>query len=93
MLCLLAWAMQVRGMLEHGPWSSFDSHVYIECARSLDSGHGTLRRPSMFFAGAEWEPISLWPPGYPWLIAGVMKLAEATTMFTGRLPNAMGSNG
>jgi 4-amino-4-deoxy-L-arabinose transferase-like glycosyltransferase len=51
-----------------------DSAYYIDCARSIVDGRGFLVRNLFSLAPQEWEPIRLWPPGYPILIAGFLRL-------------------
>lgn len=42
-----------------------DSAGYVECARSVVSGRGLLVRPWSGVWAPEWEPLRVWPPGFP----------------------------
>lgn len=54
-----------------GPTYTPDGAAYVECARSIIQGRGFQYR---VYAGADdifWEPATLWPPGFPIMIAGL----------------------
>src|SRR5262249_4379628 len=71
---LAAWAMLAQGFIFFdGNRISPDSANYIDCARSLRAGHGFLTRPGGGLDARLWEPITLWPPGYPLLISVAMR--------------------
>jgi len=82
---LLAWAVAVVAnwstSLLYGLTGDSDSASYIECARSLAQGRGfQITRAFDGLDPGMYEPIRLWPPGYPVLIAGLVKLGlDATT--------------
>ena len=57
-----------------GPRISADSASYLECAGNITRGNGFL---AGLFDGLDpqrWRAMSLWPPGYPLMVAGGMKL-------------------
>jgi len=51
-----------------------DSAAYIDCARSIREGRGFQTRVYGGLEPRTWEPIRLWPPGYPALVAAAMTL-------------------
>ena len=50
---------------------TWDSAAYLETAESLLTGRGLAHRVINGLGSSIWEPLSLWPPGYPLLIAAV----------------------
>lgn len=48
---------------------TWDSAAYLEAAQSLVRGDGLKHRVVAGFEPEIWEPMALWPPGYPMLIA------------------------
>lgn len=74
MLPLAFWLVLAPQYMFQGNRVSPDSAAYIDCARSIREGRGFQTR---LYGGLEpptWEPIRLWPPGYPILIAAAMAL-------------------
>ncbi len=51
-----------------------DSSAYIEAARNLLAGHGLVLTPKAIQYDLEYEPLQLFPPGYPLLIALIAAL-------------------
>lgn len=49
-----------------------DSTLYLTVARNLVEGHG-LTEPQVAGGRFGLAPLSIWPPGYPWLIAMVAR--------------------
>lgn len=72
--CFTLWLIGVAPRLAYGPGFSSDSAVYVDCARSISEGLGFMQRPYGGLGRDLWEPIRLWPPGYPLLIAGLMEV-------------------
>ncbi|MCE5266943.1 MAG: hypothetical protein LLG00_03565 [Planctomycetaceae bacterium] len=74
---LVAWAVLALGYLTAGNGLSPDSASYIECAKSIEAGRGLQVRP---FAGLErrlWQALDCFPPGYPLLTVGLMRVGVA----------------
>lgn len=72
-LCLVLWVVAVAPRLTYGPKFSQDSASYIDCARSVSEGRGLMARPDGGLTHNLWEPMILWPPGYPLLMVPLMK--------------------
>jgi hypothetical protein len=58
------------------PYSS-DSAAYIEQARNLNSGTGMYSPPDGYSVETDFEPLALFPPGYPLAIALASRLGFA----------------
>ncbi len=52
-----------------------DSAGYVECARSLLAGYGCQVRTFTGLSRQLWQPLTIWPPGFPVLIAIVSSLS------------------
>ena len=69
-----------------------DSASYIEAARSLVQGNGLMRTAPLARLDLAVEPLSLWPPGYPLLIAAASILsglpAEDAALWIGYVATA-----
>jgi 4-amino-4-deoxy-L-arabinose transferase-like glycosyltransferase len=71
-LALVFWSALEPLVLSRNIWIyTWDSAVYLETAESLRSGRGLVHRVIYGVGDKLWEPLRLWPPGYPILIAAV----------------------
>lgn len=73
-LVLLALLLVGAHTAVHGLAISMDSLSYLEAARHLVSGHG-LVTGDFELTGPERQPLTLWPPLYPLLLAPLQWLA------------------
>ena len=72
---LAMWAAMLPATFGHNEWVySWDSAAYLETAESLHAGRGLYHRVIHGLGPQIWEPLTLWPPGYPIMIAAVMAL-------------------
>lgn len=77
---LAIWAVVLPATIAHDPWTfSWDTAAYLETANSLHDGRGLSHRAIHGIGPEIWEPLTLWPPGYPFLIAAVMLLGVPAT--------------
>lgn len=74
LVILAVWTAYFLSFSRIDPGLTQDSSVYIDCARSIVEGKGFLERTSCGMGPQVWSPMGLFPPGYPVLIAGFMKL-------------------
>ncbi len=51
-----------------------DATAYLEAARNLLDGRGLAISSRTYMLSPVTEPISLWPPGFPWLLAGASRI-------------------
>jgi hypothetical protein len=66
------WGAFLPQSIRRDDWVfSWDSAIYIETAQSLLAGRGLQHRVAYDYGTRVWEPLRLWPPGYPLLIAGL----------------------
>jgi len=77
-LCLLAWGAHLPLRLSRGPRISPDSAAYIECARNIAEGRGfVVGDEAGRLTDGRWHAMRSWPPGYPLLVAAVMRLGPS----------------
>lgn len=71
LLALGIVAVSLHASLFGDLWYAYnpDSAAYIEAARNLLAGHGLMTTPSIGITDRELTPFTLWPPGFPSLIA------------------------
>jgi hypothetical protein len=74
LLPLAFWLVLTPQYMTCGNRVSSDSAAYIDCARSIREGRGFQTRVHSGLEPQIWEPMRLWPPGYPLLVAGAMTL-------------------
>lgn len=78
-LALLAWSASTALWLARGPLISPDSGPYVECARNIREGKGFVIGRFSGLDADRWQPLQVWPPGYPLMIAGLMTGGLADT--------------
>jgi hypothetical protein len=67
---LVAWATCVSAMLRANSWIyTWDSAVYVETAESIVAGRGLAHRLIYGLEPVIWQPLALWPPGYPLVVS------------------------
>ena len=71
---IVFWVLLLLPRVAWGPRFYMDSSQYVECARNIVEGNGFLHRPQRGIENAELVPMTLWPPGYPLLVAATMML-------------------
>ncbi|MBI4342284.1 MAG: phospholipid carrier-dependent glycosyltransferase, partial [Candidatus Omnitrophica bacterium] len=69
LICLGAWGAHLPALFQHQSGITDDGASYIEAARSLQAGRGLTVRPHNGLEPALWQPLTIWPPGYPLLLA------------------------
>ncbi len=68
----LLWSLLSSYHIQSGNRLTYDSLVYIDCARSIQNGNPFQTRVGNGLDAPNWEQMRVFPPGYPILIAGVM---------------------
>lgn len=72
---LAAWGQEQAADLRlFGPAYTPDSASYVECARSLLTGEGCQMRYYTSLKPRFWREMTIWPPGFSLLIAGVSSI-------------------
>jgi len=71
-------------ILAWGPWAFTDSVAYVDAARGLLAGRGLVVRESP----TNWVPLAHYPPLYPLLLAGLMRLGGLSWLAAARVLDA-----
>jgi len=87
-LMLALWGLVLIPRIAWGPRYYMDSSQYVECARSIMAGQGFTHRPQRGLENTDSIPMTLWPPGYPLLIAATMIIGLAAPLAALAVPIA-----
>ncbi|MEN6459515.1 MAG: glycosyltransferase family 39 protein [Thermoguttaceae bacterium] len=81
---LVLWLLLTLVYLGRGNGLTPDSASYIECAESIAAGRGFQVRPFGGLDARLWQPLDSFPPGYPLLTAGLMRLGLSDAYLAAR---------
>ncbi|MDR3793303.1 MAG: hypothetical protein P4L03_07975 [Terracidiphilus sp.] len=74
---LAVWCLFVGARVHSRICITADSASYIDCARSIFARQGFLVRPWAGLGTNLWEPLAVFPPGYPILISIFMHFSPS----------------